>query len=79
MAPAKVLSEKRTDSDLRELNVNIAQNRHHWELSRAQFFRELVHKRVPPTDHGALDIGSGGLGWRRGWRNAFQLVRNSPA
>jgi hypothetical protein len=45
--------------DLRELNLNIAQNRHPWELSRAQFFRELVCKWVLPTDHVALDIGSG--------------------
>ena len=45
--------------DLRELNVNITQNRHPWELSRAQFFRELVREWVPPTDHEALDIGSG--------------------
>src|SRR5262245_39128804 len=50
---------KRTAMDLRELNVNITQNRHPWELSRAQFFRELVCKWVPPTDHEALDIGSG--------------------
>ena len=59
MAPAKVLSEKRTDSDLRELNVNIAQNRHHWKLRARSFFGNSCTNGCRRLTTGALDIGSG--------------------
>ena len=53
--------------DLRELNLNIAQNRHPWKLSRAQFFRELLRRWVLPTDHVALGVAIGGVPFRSFW------------
>ena len=34
-------------------------NRHPWEISRARFFRRLIHRHVQPAPTSVLDIGSG--------------------